>query len=85
MLNDGGPKIELWGTPDNISSHVLYDVFMFACSYLQDRQLCVNFYADKLNSYTFSSAKEISCGRQSKTFEKSVRRALSISSNPQTF
>lgn len=59
-LNDRGPKIEPYGTPNSISSRELYDVIMFVLSFLQNRhrQLCVNFNADKPNSYTSSFAME---------------------------
>lgn len=58
FLNDRGPKIEPYGTPNSISSQELFDVIMFVLSFLQNRQLCVNFNADKPNSYTSSFAME---------------------------
>ena len=85
MLNDSGPKTKPSGTADNISSHELYDVLMFVLSFLQYRQLYIDFDTDKLKSYTFTFAMERSFGRQSKAFERSIKRELRISPHPQTF
>ena len=78
MLNNSELKIDPWGTLNNISSYDLYEVFIFTLCFLQDRKLCVNFDADKLNPYIFNFAMLNSCALQLKAFERYHRRTPNV-------
>ena len=49
MLNNNGPSIEPWGTPKNISNHVLYELFTLILCLLSDKQSWTNFKTGKRN------------------------------------
>ena len=42
------------------------------------KDMCINFDADKLKPYAFNFAIMRSCGGQSDTFERTVRRAPNV-------
>ena len=56
MLNNRGPKIEPCGTPNNISLHDLYLLFILTLCFLFERQLFTNFKAFLSMPYASSLA-----------------------------
>ena len=57
ILDNKGPKIDLCGTPNNISVQELYLPFIFTLVFLFERQLCINF--KELLSKPYASSLEI--------------------------
>ena len=43
ILNNKSPKIDPYGTPNNISFHELYLSFIFILCFLLERKLCISF------------------------------------------
>ena len=79
ILNKSGHKMEPWGNRKSKSLHGLKESFILVLCFLLAEQFWIRFNTGRLNPYALSLAIIRSCGRQSKAFERSVRRA------PKTF
>ena len=78
MLNNKSLRIEPFGTPKIISSHLLYDEFIFVLYFLLDMQFCISFKEGNVNPYAFSFAIRSLWSRQSNAFDKSVSKVPKV-------
>ena len=76
VLKSNGPRNDPWGTAKSISFQELYaePVLVLCCLFF--KELCINVNAEKLSPKACNFASKISCERQSKTIDKSLRSPI---------